>query len=157
MKLDEIISLDTIPQRENTGSFEPLPDGWYDVRIAGAEVRETKAGTGKYIAVRYDVQGPTHAGRVVFGNLNVRNPNPKAEEIGRQQMGDLMRAVGIPKLSDTDQLVGCQCSIKLATRKSDQYGDQNEVKAWKASGNAAPKLSSAPATSPRPTPPWAKK
>lgn len=158
MKLDETISLDSIPQRENaTGDFQPLPDGWYDVKIAGAEVKATKAGTGQYIAIRYDVTGPSHAGRVVFGNLNVRNQNPKAEEIGRQQMGELMRAVGLAKLSDTDQLVGCEVKVKLTTRKSEEYGDKNEIKGWKTGNAPAPKLSSAPATSPRPTPPWAKK
>lgn len=158
-RLDEVISLDSIPQRENTGSFEPLPDGWYDVTISGCEVKDTKAGTGKYLHVRYDVTGPSHAGRVVFGNLNIRNANPKAEEIGRQQMGELMRAIGVAKIGDTDELVGRACKVKLTTRKSEQYGDSNEIKGWKGAGGAAPagKVSTAPAVTARPTPPWAKK
>ena len=142
-----------------TGDFSPLPDGWYDVRIASAEVRQTKAGNGQYIAVRYDVDGPTHAGRVVFGNLNVRNANPKAEEIGRQQLGDIARALGIPAVSDTDQIVGGVLSIKLATRKSEEYGDKNEVKGFRArNGSAPPSAAAKPAAAPaRATPPWMKK
>lgn len=149
----------TTTDNNASGDFSPLPDGWYDVRIASAEVRQTKAGNGQYIAVRYDVDGPTHAGRVVFGNLNVRNQNPKAEEIGRQQLGDIARALGIPAVSDTDQIVGGSLSIKLTTRKSEEYGDKNEVKGFRARGGSAPPSAAKPAAAPtsRPTPPWMKK
>ena len=93
-QLPQSFSAAELPQSDR--NYDPLPEGWYDVEIKGAELRTTKAGTGQYIAVRYDVTGPTHAGRVVYGNLNVSNPNPKAEEIGRQQMGELMRPSACP-------------------------------------------------------------
>lgn len=159
--LGQEFSVDQLPQGDN-GNFEPLPAGWYTATITGAELRETKAGTGNYIAVRYDITGPTHQGRVVWQNLNIRNPNPKAEEIGHQQLGDLMRATGVGKITDTDQLIGGSCQIKLSIRKDDQYGDSNEVKACKAiSGSAAPApaaapAQSAPAASSAGAPPWAK-
>jgi hypothetical protein len=154
-RLDEEISLLSIPKKENAGSYEPLPDGWYDVTIGGCELKDTKAGTGKYLHVKYEVTGPSHSGRVVFGNLNIRNANPKAEEIGRQQLGELMSAVSIGKLSDTDELIGTRCRVKLTTRKSEQYGDSNEVKGWKApEGLPAGKASSGGTRS---APPWAKK
>jgi len=79
--LDEEYSVDTLPK--STNSFEPLPEGWYNAQITGAEVKDTKAGDGKYIAVKYAITGPTHQGRVVFGNLNIKNASTKAEEIGR--------------------------------------------------------------------------
>lgn len=146
----------------NTGDFQPLPEGWYTVTVAGAELKQTKAGNGEYIAVRYDVTGPTHQGRVVFGNLNIRNPNPKAEEIGRQQLGDLMRAVGLAKVTDTDELIGGHCQIKLKIQKSEQYGDSNEVRSWKAveggsmpAPTAAETSESAPASGGSKAP-WAK-
>lgn len=145
----------------NTGDFSPLPDGWYTATVAGAELKQTKAGTGSYISVRYDITGPTHQGRVVFGNLNISNPNPKAEEIGRQQLGDLMRAIGLDTVQDTDQLIGGQCQIKLTVRKSEEYGDSNEVRSWKAvEGSKMPSPGSAPAASQSSAgsaPPWAKK
>lgn len=146
-----------------TNNFDPLPDGWYNVAIAGAEVKNTKAGTGQYIAIKYTVTGPTHQGRVVFGNLNIKNPNPKAEEIGRQQLGDLMRAIGIPKIKDTDQLIGGNLSIKLIVKPADgQYDASNDIKGFKAiSGATLPAPSatpqSAPAPAPSATPPWARK
>ena len=98
--LGETFEVSALPQG-NTGSFDPLPPGWYSATMAGAELKATKTGTGQYIAIRYDITGPTHQGRVVFGNLNIRNASPKAEEIGRQQLGELCRAIGLAKVGDT--------------------------------------------------------
>lgn len=148
-----------------SAGFDPLPAGWYTATIAGAELKDTKAGTGQYIAIRYDITGPSHEGRVVFGNINIRNPNPKAEEIARQQLGDIMRAIGVPAVQDTDQLIGGSLAIKLSIRKSEEYGDQNEVKGHKAiEGSRPPSASSvpraqasAPAAPAAAAPPWARK
>lgn len=140
-------------------NFDPLPPGWYDVNVTGAELKATKDGTGSYINVKYAVTGPTHQGRVVFGMLNIKNKNPKAEEIGRQQLGELMRACGLARVTDSDQLIGGRCAIKLAIRPADgQYEAQNDVKAFKAiSGSAAPTFAPAPAAQATAAPPWAKK
>lgn len=166
MQLNETFDIGSLPEG-STGDFTPLPDGWYSAFIAKAELCTTKAGTGQYIKLRYDITGPTHQGRVVFGNLNIRNPNPKAEEIGRQQLGDIMRAIGLAKVQDTDQLVGGALSIKLVTKPAEgQYEASNDVKGFKAvEGGSMPKpaaaspasasASAAPASAA--TPPWGKK
>ena len=136
--LDQTFSADDMPVSEK--SYQVLPAGWYTATITGAELKATKAGTGQYIAIKYDITGPTHQGRIVFGNLNIRNPNPTAEEIGRQQLGEVMRAIGLAKVQDTDELIGGQLSIKVAIRSSDQYGDQNEVKGFKAVAGSVPRF-----------------
>jgi hypothetical protein len=150
-------------------AIEPVPAGWYSAQIVGAELCDTKAGTGQYVKVRYDIIGPAYQGRVIFGNLNIRNPNPKAEEIGRQQLGEIMAAIGLRQVQDTDELIGGQLEIKVAIRTdpSGQYAPQNEVKGFRAlSGSAAPApLASAPAgagapasaAKPSSAPPWAKR
>jgi len=141
------------------GSYEPLPPAWYTATIAGAEIKNTKSGTGRYIAVRYDVTGPTHQGRVVFGNINIENANPKAEEIGRQQLRALMEAIGLTKLTDSDQLLGAHVKIKLKIEKDEQYGDRNQVSGFSSAGAAPPKAApSAPAAAPKSSsaPPWAR-
>jgi hypothetical protein len=168
----ESFDVNELPQG-NTGNFEPLPAGWYTVTITKAELKATKAGNGQYINLRYDVTGPTHQGRVVFGNLNIKNPNPKAEEIGRQQLGDIMRAIGLAKVTDTDQLIGGQIGIKLSVKDDAQYGASNEVKGFKSvSGSVAPAGASTfaahvplgkknasvmQAVTAKAAPPWAKK
>lgn len=159
--LGETFDVDALPQ--GTSSYDPIPPGWYNASITAAELKATKNGTGQYIAIRYDISGPTHQGRVVFGNVNIRNQSPKAEEIGRQQLGEIMRATGLPRVDDTDQLIGASLQIKIDIEKSEQYGDKNQVKGFKAiAGGAPPKMSvqSAPAQAAAPAkaaPPWAKK
>jgi hypothetical protein len=160
--LTETFDINELPVG-NSNNFEPLPAGWYTCTISQAELKATKAGNGQYIKLRYDITGPSHQGRVVFGNLNIKNANPKAEEIGRQQLGEIMRAIGLAKVTDTDQLIGGEIAIKLDIKQDAQYGASNEVRGFKSmSGSAAPSVPSAPASAPaaaagKAAPPWAKK
>ena len=158
--LDEEFNVDTLPV--GTSNFEPLPEGWYNAAITGAEIKLTKAGDGKYIACKYTITGPTHQGRVIFGNLNIKNASTKAEEIGRQQLGEIMRAIGLAKVQDTDQLIGGNLGIKLSLKTGDYAG--NEVKGYRALSNPAqgvifkaPAPAAAPAALAKAAPPWAKK
>jgi|TARA_R110000823_G_scaffold86540_1_gene193514 hypothetical protein len=153
--LDSPIVLADIPEEE-TRDFSPVPDGWYDAKISDADVKNTKAGTGKYISLRFDIIGPSYQGRVVWTNLNTINPNPKAEEIARSHLGDIMRATGLAKVVNTDELVGLVLSIKVSTRHDETYGSRNEVKDFRAvEGSSMPTASAPPAASA--APPWAKK
>lgn len=129
--------------------WDPLPEGWYKAVIVNADVKDTKAGTGQYIAIRFDITGPTHEGRVVFTNINISNPNPKAVEIAQQQLSKITEIAGIAELSDTDQLIGEAMSIKLTIKSDPNYGDRNEVRGYKASGTKPSKASASP--------PWAAK
>jgi hypothetical protein len=162
--LNEEFNVNELPQ--GNGNFEPVPAGWYTATISQSELKDTKAGNGQYIKLRYDITGPSHQGRVVFGNLNIKNANPKAEEIGRQQLGDIMRAIGLAKVTDTDQLIGGHIGIKLDVKEDAQYGASNEVKAFKSiSGSAAPAAAVAAvkasvpssAATAKSAPPWSKK
>ncbi len=160
--LNEAFDVNTLPQATN--NYEPLPAGWYMATITDAELKTTKDGQGQYIRVRYDITGPSHQGRVVFGNLNIKNASAKAEEIGRSQLAELMRAIGLARVTDTDQLVGGSLSIKLDIREGNgQYGPQNEVRGYKAaSGSQAPAFTPAAAPAPQQAtaaaaPPWAKR
>jgi len=162
--LDTPINAADLPVGQS-GSFEPLPAGDYQVAIESAEIKDTNDKTGQYIKLKMKVNGPTHAGRVVFSNLNIRNKSPKAEEIGRQQLGDIMRAIGLATLTDTDQLIGGSLVVKLAIKPADgQYEAGNEVKAYKAGNGSAAPAPSFPAPSSAVSqpasasaPPWAKK
>ena len=155
MKLDTPINVADLPPA--TGDYSVIPEGTYPAVVKSATVETTKAGTGQYVKVRFDITGDKHAGRVVFTNLNIRNPNPKAEEIGRAQLGELARALGLATVTDTDQLIGGQCQIKLTVRTSEAYGEQNEVKGYKSLAGspppAPPKTTTVTASS---APPWAK-
>jgi hypothetical protein len=169
--LGQTFDANELPQGTG-GNFEPLPEGAYNATITQAELKNTNDGGGQYIKLRLDITGPSHQGRVIFSNLNIKNASAKAEEIGRQQLGDIMRAIGLAKVTDTDQLIGGNLNIKLSIRaaRTDEktgktYEASNEVKAYRAiNGGAAPTFqAAAPAAAPaasspaKAAPPWAKK
>ena len=161
--LEQEITLDELPE---SGGYDLLPAGWYTASITETDVKDTKDGRGKYIKVRYDITGPTHQGRVVFGNLNIQNPSSEAERIGRQQFGDLLRSLGMDRIQDTDQLVGGNVQVKVGIRKdkTGQYEDQNDIRGFKAPESGGTIIQQAPkmtktATAPAvkaATPPWKK-
>jgi hypothetical protein len=159
MNLGQTFDAAELPQG---GNYDVLPAGWYNAKITDASIKDTKNGTGQYINVRYDITGPTHQGRVVFGKLNIRNATPRAEEIGRQQLGNLMRALGLTKITDTNQLVGGSVSIRLEVKPADgQYSESNDIKGYKSIGGtmpaAAPAFASAAPAAAAPAkaaPPW---
>ena len=156
--LDTAISMDDIPKDEGGGSFEPIPAGTYDAILQGVDLRTTKAGTGQYLACRLDVTGPTHQGRVLWANVNIANPNPTAEGIGRRQLGELMKAAGIQSVQDTDQLLGGRLSLGVQITEDEKYGKRTEVKKMTAKpggASAAPMPSASGAKSS--APPWAAK
>jgi hypothetical protein len=167
--LDQPINAADLPE-DTGGDYSPLPPGEYQTTIKDAELKATNDGTGQYIKLRLDVTGPTHAGRVVFSNINIRNKSSAAEGIGRAQLGAIMKAIGLATLQDTDQLIGGQLTVKLAIReaRTDEktgktYEASNEVKAYKPIEGAMP--SAAAPAMPKPAaaapakaaPPWAKK
>jgi hypothetical protein len=168
MKLSEEFIATEMPAATN--NFEPLPAGDYTANITQSEIKKTNDGTGEYIKMRLDITGPTYQGRVVFSNLNIKNASLKAEEIGRAQLGEIMRALGLPKLRDTDEMIGGHIGIKLSIRppRTDEktgrtYEASNEVRGYK-SLNAAPlatfskpKPAQAELKNGKTAPPWANK
>lgn len=54
---------------EVTDTSELLPDGEYVMQVTKSSIKDTKAGTGKYISFVFTVLEPEeHAGRMVFNN-----------------------------------------------------------------------------------------
>lgn len=148
--LNQTYTANDLPQSPH-GNYDPIPAGMYTATINSVELKDSRSG-GQYLNIRYDITGPSHQGRVLFGMLNIRNPNPRAEEIGLQQLGELLKAIGLDKLSDTDELIGGQLQVKVDIEKSEQYGEQNRIRSFRPLANA-PASSSTKTTA---TPPWKK-
>ena len=161
-KLHMNFNVNELPVSES--NFEPLPAGWYIASITQADVAPTKSG-GQMIKLRWDILGPTHQGRVVFGNINIQNANPEAQRIGLEQLNQLLTAAGIVDLDDTDQLISVTVQIKLSVKESEYQGEKqvrNEIKGYKALESASAPLPAAKSKAPAAasagsTPPWVKK
>lgn len=167
MFLDNPIHAQDLPENEQ-GSFDPIPEGKYTVQIGAADLNPTKDGSGQYIKLKLNVTGPSHSGRVIFSNVNIRNKSSAAETIGRQQLRSIMTALGLATLNDTDQLIGGHLTVKIGIRPAEgQYEAQNDVKSYSAADNtqsSAPAFTQQSVTQSAPqadagkaSPPWAKK
>ena len=144
IRLDEfdLASVDPAPQ------FEALPPGNYVAQATEIDLIETKSGTGQMFKVTFEVMQGEHASRKIFCRLNVRNENAQAEKIGRQQLVQLINAAGLSVSqvsANAELLLGKPVSVRVTLRKSDQYGDQNDVKGFSAIEGVQP---SAPAKKP---------
>jgi len=93
----------------------------------------------------------------VFTNINIRNANPTAEKIGREQFASIMLAGGISSATDSDQLIGASMKIDLGIERSEEYGDKNKIKSYKALGGAMPSALKTSAPKSANGPSWATK
>lgn len=142
--LGEAIDVDSIvPER---GDFEPLPAGPYMVQVIDSDVIDTKAGNGKILKLTLEVMDGPFANRKMWVNLNFKNANATAQRIAQEQIKQICDAVGYSgQLTDSEELHYKPLRAQVVIRKSDQYGDGNEVKRFSAlSGSAPPAGKTAP-------------
>lgn len=110
-------------------SFAPVPPGMYTMQITKSEIKTTKSGNGEYISLQMVIMDEgSYAGRTVFTNLNIVNPNEKAVQIARSQLKNICKSVGITEFQDTQELHGIPFLAKLKIVPGrDGYDDRNEV------------------------------
>ena len=141
MRLDQEYSVDSLPE----SIFEPVPAGTYDVIINEASGKENAKGTGSLLVIKYEILGPACVGRVIFDNLNIRHQNKVAEQIGLQNLNALLRAVNVPRLRDTDQLLNKRLKIQLVIKEGTDGERRNNIKGYEAVNGPVPAAASTPA------------
>lgn len=80
--------------------------------------------------------GETATGRVLWHNFNVENKNPKAVEIGLQQLKGFLLAAGneSDEVKDVRELEGLSATahVKIQADPTGVYGDKNVISYFKA-------------------------
>lgn len=118
---------------------ETLSAGKYVCNVTNAELKDTKSGTGQYIKVEFTVKEGESAGRKVWAQINVKNDNPKATDIGLSQLKALLVAANHPnpeKLGSVTELCGLTVGVKTKI-KTDEYGEKAEVSYYYPLGKEA--------------------
>jgi len=131
-------------------SYEPIPPGWYAAEIDKAEVRDTKAGTGKYLKLELVILDEAHEGRRVFTQINLSNPNPTAVEIGQRELAALAMACGVPALRDSAELLQKQIGVKVKIKTEAGRDPDNVVSGYRPLTDAAPAAAKPAAAKPKP-------
>lgn len=132
-------------------AFDPLPAGWYRMRITKAEIKGSEK-AGDMLALEHEIDEqahPEHRGRKVFSNLCINHQNVQAREIARRTLSALCHAIGVLQLTDTTQLLGKVLQVKLRpVPAKDGYDAKNEVSGYRPmNGDEVAGVSTQPAAS----------
>jgi len=133
----------------DTGFLEPIPEGRYTLMMVNSEIKTTKSGTGLILAAEFKVVGGENDGYPIYTNFNIKNDNPKAQQIGLSQLSSVCHAVEILHMQDSSQLhnriLEAYLKIEKGQAKPDgsgSYKDRNAIAAYYR--RQAPKASKAP-------------
>lgn len=143
---------------EPTTDFDPLPADKYLAVITESEMKPTKAGTGSYLQLTFEVLDGQFKGRKVWARLNLANSNETAVKIAQAELSAICRAVGVLAPNDSVELHNLPLVITVKCKKRPDTGEiTNEVKGYAkkdAPQASAPAAGMTPAPSVNGTPPW---
>ena len=138
---------------EPNGDFEPIPAGKYLAVITESELKPTKAGTGHYLQLTFQVIEGPHQNRLLWARLNIDNANAQARKIAQGELSAICRAVGVLAPNDSVELHNLPLVIHVRCKKRTDTGEiANEVKGYSKKDSPAPPAAAAPAANS--TPPW---
>ena len=132
------------------GGWTAFPSGEYRMMITKAEVKDTKAGTGKRLALELTILSNDELnGRAHWEGLNIVNPNEVAQRIAHEHLAMLADAAGLKrdflKTTGTGALEGKVVLAEITKIKAkssqleyaDKDGFENSVRAYSATNGKA--------------------
>lgn len=117
---------------DKMGGFDPIPAAWYLVEVTKSEMKETAAGTGKYLTCQMKILEGEYKGRYLFNLMNLVNPNQVAVEIAQKELASMCEACGLDEIEDSTELHGIPIAVRVIIKaESGGYPAKNEIKAYK--------------------------
>jgi hypothetical protein len=137
-------------QVEPSSNFEPIPAGKYLAAIIESAMKATKAGTGTYLALTFQILEGLYKGRLLWARLNLDNPKAQAVEIARAELSAICRAVGVLAPNDSVELHNLPLVIHVRCKKRQDTDEiVNEISGYSKkeppSASAAPSVAVSPA------------
>jgi len=135
---------------EPSKDFGVLPPGKYTCLVENAELKDTRAGTGKFVKVTLKVLevGP-HENRKLFDNINVFNPSENCQSMGIAQLSALGRAAECFPLGDTNDIIDKVVTAVVNVKKRNDTGeDQNNIQTYEHPSASMGDQAVAPAPAP---------
>ena len=118
--------------------FDPIPAGKYLAIITESEMKPTKAGTGQYLELTFQLVEGDFKGRLLWARLNLDNPSPMAVKMARGNLSAICRAVGVMKPRDSIELHNLPMIIAVGCKRRDDTGDiTNEIKGYSRRGEGS--------------------
>ena len=139
-------------QVEPTTTFDPIPAGKYVAVITDSEYKPTKAGTGSYLQLTFQIVEGEFNGRFLWARLNLQNPNLTAVKMAQADLSAICRAVGVLAPNDSAELHNLPLVIDVRCKKRQDTGEiTNELRGYIRKELPAPP---APPAASNSTAPW---
>ena len=131
---------------EPSKAFDPIPAGKYIAVITDSEMKETRAGTGRYLQLEFEITDGEYAGRKLWSRLNIENQNAEAVRMARADLSAICRAVNVLTPNDSADLHNLPLVIKVHCRKDKNTGEiTNDIRGYESKANYKPEPKPAPA------------
>ena len=142
---------------EPATAFEAIPAGRYQVVITDSDMRQTRAGNGHYLWLEFEVTQGDYAGRKLWSNLNLDNPNPEAVRIANAELSAICRAVNVLTPKDSVELHNLPLTVVVRCKKDQNDTIVNDIRGYEARENPA-QSGSVPAAqnAANSVPPWSR-
>jgi len=116
-----------------TGSGDIIPTGEYKLSIISSDLKSNDKGNQMIMLGMKVLEGP-EKDKVIFENINVKNANATAVEIGQATMSAISHVTGVLTFQTTAQLHGkpFMARVEQTTYKNDKGEDKptNNIKAY---------------------------
>jgi ribosomal protein S28E/S33 len=137
-----------------------LPPGNYTAQVIESVMKETAKG-GQMLQLTLEIIDGPSKGRRVWDNLNIKNPNPTAQEIALRTLSAICLAIGKQHISDSEEIHFLPMTITVAVEVDnrdkelppDEQRRRNVVKGYAAPRGDAPVAKAPSSFSSRQAPP----
>ena len=104
-----------------------VPEGTFPATILSTDVRAGgNSADEEIVVVQFSVfDGSSEDGRTVFEWFRLNSPSTAVREIAEKNFVQLLDAVGIDELDDTDELHGKELTVRVTIQTSNGYPPRN--------------------------------
>lgn len=128
--------------------FGALPAGDYVAAITKSEMKATRAGTGQYLELDFQILEGDYRGRHIWSRLNLKNPNATAVAIAESDLAAICMAVGVFTPNDSSDLHNIPLLITVKEEK------RRDTDVWTTAVKGYAKCDAAPAVPQEAAPAW---
>ena len=121
LKMAMLPSVFNSNEHEKMADFEPIPENLYMLEIVKSELKENSKKTGKILKLQMKVidENGKYAGRLIFVDLNMVNPNIECVQIAQRELASICAACGLEMIEDSVELHNIPFIAKVGIKAAD--------------------------------------
>lgn len=111
----------------DTGGFEPVPDGTYSLIATESSLEENSKGTGQLLKFSFEIIDGEFKGRKIWEQFNWTHSKAQVQEIGRQRLAAFRNACGLSKILNSEELHNLPFNANIRIEESPGYSPKNVI------------------------------